>query len=183
MGVLTYSRKVFGVHAMKEIFMDDVNIFTAQRPTKIVEFPASDFLRLISNFTQMDDDFGRIDMFLVEEFLFRLEKFARLPKKRLRAFDGGANICVVEILEDKKKVKYTPIEGLKPRQKELLAFLIRKGEASLDEMLDGVWRSSDKRLNVVRTTICVLDNFLHEKGYGFSIARNDSGKYQIQFID
>lgn len=152
-----------------------------QRKTKIVEFPVDYFTPLISNFTQMDNDLGRIDIYLVEEFLFNLEKFARLPKKRLKVYDNGATICMLELNEEKRKIQHTYIEGLKPRQKELLAFLIRKGEASLDELLDGVWRNPDKGLNVVRTTICVLDNYLHEKGYGFSVARNDSGKYQIFF--
>lgn len=153
----------------------------AQRKTKIVEFPVDYFTPLISSFMQMDNDLGRIDIYVVEEFLFRLEKFARLPKKRLKVYDEGATICMLELMEDKKQIKHTSIEGLKPRQRELLAFLVRKGEASLDEMLDGVWRNPDKSPNVVRTTICVLDNFLHEKGYGFSVARNDSGKYQIFF--
>ncbi|MBR0193193.1 MAG: hypothetical protein IJQ31_14120 [Thermoguttaceae bacterium] len=154
----------------------------AQKQTKIVEFPVDYFTPLISNFTQMDNNLGRIDIYLVEEFLFRLEKFARLPKKRLKVYDDFT-ICVLEIQDETGQVKHTPIDGLKPRQRELLAFLIRKGEASLDEMLDGVWRSPDKSLNVVRSTICTLDNFLHKKQYGFSIVRNDRGKYQIQFVD
>ena len=154
----------------------------AQRQTKIVEFPAGEFMKLVSNFVQMDDNFGRIDLFLVEEFLFNLYKNANIPTKRLKVYDDYS-ICILERIEEngRPRILHTPVDGLSERQKEILAYLIRKKTASVEELLDDVWRRPVGNRGTVYTTICNLDNFLEEKGYGFYISRNTEGKYQIFF--
>lgn len=156
----------------------------AQRQTKIVEFPVDYFTPLISNFTQMDDDFGRIDLYLVEEFLFKLEEFANLPAKRIKVYDHNT-VCILEAVEEKGKKfwKHTRVDGLKKRWREIIEYLVRKREASVDDFLDDVFGNPLGKRNryCVYNAINQLDNFLLENNYGFSIAQNENGKYQILF--
>lgn len=160
--------------------MEFSEIFRSQRETHYVRFPAEMMLALFDSFSRLDNETAQIDINVVEEFLVKLSE-RRIGEKWLRVFDDGANVCLMEIVDDggKQRVKCTNVDCVSGKQKAVLVYLARKKRASIEDLAAGVWYDENTRRNTICVTIAGLSSTLATNGMPFDIARGSDNLYQI----
>lgn len=55
-------------------------------------------------------------------------------------------------------------DGLTPFQVEILEFIAKRGSASVDSLIDEVWRNSDASINSIKATVCRMNRLLAKAG-------------------
>ena len=163
--------------------MEFSEIFRSQRETNFVRFPAEMMLALFDSFSRLDNETAQIDLNVVEEFFVRLSE-RRIGEKWLRVFDDGANVCLMEIVDEggKKRVKCTNVDCVSGKLKGVLVYLARKKRASIEDLAAGVWFDESTKRKVIANAVSALSGVLLAKNYPFQINSGSDGRYEINFL-